>query len=206
MSSAGTLLENLDAAPGSGQGSDDDLVSRIFAEMNGTPNGGNVIQPPPAPSARNMPSGQLPPVNSLTSLTMDPTAATAHIIGSQNPTPADFAHAMHGTPMMMPPMAQMAPMGQMAPNPYAMQMGPVPATQGFFSSMSFSLGRELKTPLLVALIVFVIGLPLVNTMIGIYVPSLLRMGGDVTMLGLALKSLLGGTLFWILQRVVAPLI
>jgi hypothetical protein len=205
MSSAGTLLENLDAAPGPGQGNDDDLVSRIFAEMNGTPSGGNTIQLPPAPSARNMPSGQLPPVNSLTSITMDPTPATAHVIGSQNPTPADFAHAMHGTPMMMP---QMAPMGTpMVQNPYAMQMGPVPVAQGgFFSSMSFSLGRELKTPLLVALIVFVIGLPVINTMIGIYMPSLLRMGGDVTMLGLALKSLLGGALFWILQRVVAPLI
>lgn len=206
MSSAGTLLENLDAAPGPAQGNDDDLVSRIFAEMNGTPSGGNVIQPPPAPSARNMPSGQLPPVNSLTSLTMDPTPATAHVIGSQNPTPADFAHAMHGTPMMMPPMG--TPMATpMAPNPYAMQMGPMPVAQGgLFSSMSFSLGRELKTPLLVALIVFVIGLPIINTMIGIYMPSLLRMGGDVTMLGLALKSLLGGALYWIIQRVVAPLI
>ncbi len=205
MSSAGTLLENLDAAPGPAQGNDDDLVSRIFAEMSGSPSGGNVIQPPPAPSARNMPSsGQLPPVNSLTSLTMDPTPATAHVIGSQNPTPADFAHAMHGTPMMQP---MAPPMQQMAPNPYAMQMGPVPAAQGgFFSSVSFSLGRELKTPLLVALIVFVIGLPIINTMIGIYLPSLLRMGGDVTMLGLALKSLLGGALFWIIQRVVAPLI
>ncbi len=185
MSSAGTLLDDLDAAPINPQ--DEDIVKRIMSEIN-TPSGGNPIQMPPAPSARAMAGGQLPPINSLTSLTMDPSPATAHMIGSQHPTPADFAHAMHGMPMMMP-MMQQAPQG------------------GFLSGLSgFSLTREFKTPLLVALIVFVISLPMINTMIGLYMPSLLRMGGDLTTLGLVLKSLLGGALFWILQRVVAPLI
>jgi|LauGreDrversion4_2_1035121.scaffolds.fasta_scaffold450842_2 hypothetical protein len=197
MSSAGTMLDDLDAAPTNPQ--DDDLVKRILSEIN-TPSGGNPIQMPPAPSARAMSGGQLPPINSLTSLTMDPSPATAHMIGSQHPTPADFAHAMHGMPMMMPPNMQqqqpmMMPMMQQAPQ------------EGFLSGLSgFSLTREFKTPLLVALIVFVVSLPIINTMIGLYMPSLLRMGGDLTTLGLVLKSLLGGALFWILQRVVAPLI
>jgi hypothetical protein len=195
MSSAGTMLDELDASSGSPH--DEDLVKRIFAEMN-SPSGGNPIQMPPAPSARAMSGGQLPPINSLTSLTMDPSPATAHVIGSQHPTPADFAHAMHGMPMMMPQQQQQyqqQPMMQMAPQ------------GGFFSNLSgFSLTREFKTPLLVALIVFVVSLPMINTMIGLYLPSLLRMGGDLTTLGLVVKSLVGGALFWILQRVVAPLI
>ena len=154
---------------------------------------------PPAPSARVMSGGQLPPINSLTSLTMDPAPATAHVIGSQHPTPADFAHAMHGMPMMMPPQQQQQ---------QAMMMPMMAAPQGgLLSSLSgFSLTREFKTPLLVALIVFIVSLPMINTMIGLYMPSLLRMGGDLTTLGLVAKSLLGGALFWVLQRVVAPLI
>ncbi len=196
MSSAGTMLDELDASPASPH--DEDLVKRIFAEMN-SPSGGNPIQMPPAPSARAMSGGQLPPINSLTSLTMDPSPATAHVIGSQHPTPADFAHAMHGMPMMMPQQQQyQQPM---------MQMAPAAAQGGFLSNLSgFSLTREFKTPLLVALIVFVVSLPMINTMIGLYLPSLLRMGGDLTTLGLVVKSLVGGALFWILQRVVAPLI
>lgn len=197
MSTAGTLLDDLDTAPGNPQ--DDDIVKRILSEIN-TPSGGNPIQVPPAPSARALPGGTLPPINSLTSLTMDPAPATAHVIGSQHPTPADFAQAMHGMPMMMPPGMQQQPM----------MMPTVPVAQGGGGLLSgfsgFSLTREFKTPLLVALIVFVISLPMINTMIGLYMPSLLRMGGDLTTLGLVAKSLLGGALFWILQRVVAPLI
>ncbi len=199
MSAAGTLIDDLDAAPGGG--GDDDLVKRIFAEMN-TPSGANSVQVPPAPSARAISGGaQLPPINSLTSLTMDPGPATAHMIGSQHPTPADFAHAIHGMPMMGGGAPMMQP--QIPPG-----FAPVaqPASGGLLSSLQFSLGRELKTPLLVALIVFIISLPIVNTMIGLYLPSLLRMGGDVTTLGLAFKSLLGGALFWVIQRVVAPLL
>jgi hypothetical protein len=195
MSSAGTLLDDLDTSASSPH--DEDLVKRIFAEMN-TPSGGNSIQMPPAPSARAMSGGQLPPINSLTSLTMDPAPATAHVIGSQHPTPADFAHAMHGMPMMMPQHQQ---------QPMMMPMAAAPPQGGFLNGLTgFSLTREFKTPLLVALIVFIVSLPMVNTMIGLYMPSLLRMDGDLTTLGLVAKSLLGGALFWILQRVVAPLI
>ena len=205
----GTPLDQLDSSPGGA--TDDDLVKRIFAEMHGGGGAGgqsnSIHQLPPAPSARAMVGGQLPPVNSLTGITMDPVPSTAHVIGSQHPTPADFAQAMHGMPMMMPPGVPQP--GMMMPQQQQqmyMQPATAPSSGGFFSNMSFSLGRELKTPILVALIVFIMGLPMINTMIGIYLPSLLRMGGDVTMLGLALKSLLGGALFWILQRVIAPLI
>ena len=155
MSNAGTLLSDLADKPGGG--GDDDLVQKIFAEMNG-PSGGNTMQPPaampPAPSARASMAPGLAPVGAMSQIAMDPTAATAHIIGGQHPTPADFAHAMHGGGMM--PVNPYLPVGP----PQGFQ--PVPQPQvGLFDSLKMSLGREMKTPLLVAIIVFVMSLPFV---------------------------------------------
>jgi hypothetical protein len=204
MSTAGTLISELS---GGGGGGDADLVQQIFAEMN-APNGNNTMQAPPAfsaPSERQFPPGRamaasLPPPSAMSQIAMDPQAAQAHMIGGQHPTPADFAHAMYGG-------------GMMPQNPYIQQQQPpqnfMPQPEGndgLMSKLSLSVGRELKTPLLVALIVLVMSMPFVNTMIGLYLPSLLKMGGDLTTVGLVMKSLLGGALFWILHRIVAPLI
>jgi hypothetical protein len=194
MANAGTLISDLD-----GGGGDADLVQQIFAEMN-APNGNNTMHAPPAaPSGRAM-AATLPPPTAMSQIAMDPQAAQAHMIGGAHPTPADFAHAMYGG-------------GMMPQNPYVQQQQPpqgfAPQQEesgGLMSKLSISLGRELKTPLLVALIVLVMSLPFVNTMIGLYLPSLLKMGGDLTTIGLVLKSLLGGALFWVLHRIVAPLI
>lgn len=198
MANAGTLLSDLDERP-SPSGGDEDLVQKIFAEMN-TPNGGNSMAPPPAPSARASMSPGLPPPGAMSQIAMDPSAATAHMIGGQHPTPADFAHAMYsGNMQPMNPYMSMPPQG-FAPS-MVQQESP-----GLFSAISNGLLRELKTPILVALIIFVISLPFVNTMVGLYMPSLLRIGGDLTTMGLGLKSLMGGALFWVLHRIVAPLI
>jgi hypothetical protein len=196
MAEAGTLLSDLDGKQS--LTGDDDLVNKIFAEMN-APNGGNTLgAPPPAPSGRAVMGGPAP-ITAMSQIAMDPTAATAHIIGGQHPTPADFAHAMHGTGMM--PVNPYLPVGP----PQGFQPQPQPQVS-MMDALKVSLFREMKTPLLVAIIVFVMSLPFVNTIIGTYLPSLLRIGGDLTTPGLAIKSLAGGALFWILQRIVAPLI
>jgi hypothetical protein len=49
-------------------------------------------------------------------------------------------------------------------------------------------------------------LPVIHVMIGHYMPSLLRAGGDLTTIGLAAKSVLAGALFWFLQKVIVPLV
>jgi hypothetical protein len=64
---------------------------------------------------------------------------------------------------------------------------------------------QLRQPLLVAIIIFLVSLPVLNVLIGHYVPSLLRMGGDLTTVGLVVKSLFGGLLFWFIQKVLVPL-
>jgi hypothetical protein len=78
--------------------------------------------------------------------------------------------------------------------------------EGWFGSSKRSFIKEIKTPLLVAIIVFVVSLPLVNTMLGLYFPRLLRIGGDLTTAGLLVKSVGAGVFFWILQRVLVPLV
>jgi hypothetical protein len=65
---------------------------------------------------------------------------------------------------------------------------------------------ELKEPLLVAIVLFILTLPAVNLLATHYAPKLLRPGGDFTPLGLVARALLGGGLFWVFQRVVGPLV
>ena len=65
---------------------------------------------------------------------------------------------------------------------------------------------ELKMPILVSLLVFIFCLPILNVVIANYVPYLVKSTGDLTTLGLVLKSLLAGSTFWILQRIIVPLL
>jgi hypothetical protein len=199
MSSAGTLLADLDSkTPASG---DDDLVQKIMADMNmsganpiiqgGNQGGGNL---PPAPSGRVISS---PNPNSTYTQAIDPATATAHMIGKDYPTPADFATLMANgyapSPQMMSQVQQ-----QMAP-PVLSQ---IPSKGNWYTDIL----NQMRQPILVALIVFIMSLPVIHVMIGHYLPSLLRPGGDLTTLGLAAKSVLAGALFWFLQKVVVPLI
>jgi hypothetical protein len=64
---------------------------------------------------------------------------------------------------------------------------------------------QIKQPLLVAIIIFIVSLPIVNVLIGHYLPSFLRIGGDLTTAGLGVKALVGGFLFWFIQKVLVPL-
>jgi hypothetical protein len=77
---------------------------------------------------------------------------------------------------------------------------------GVGKGWSADLIAQVKQPLFVALIVLVISLPVVNVMIGHYMPTLLRAGGDLTMMGQIVKALAAGSLYWALTNVVAPLI
>jgi hypothetical protein len=65
---------------------------------------------------------------------------------------------------------------------------------------------ELKQPILVAIIVFLVTLPAVNLLVSHYAPSLLRPGGDLTTLGMVARASIGGLIYWVLQHVVGPLV
>ena len=189
-----TLLSELDSSPPK----DGDLVDQILKEMNGS--GGNASfqhqQPSPAMMMPSNPGIQ--PVQmsntALSSHVMDNGPATAHMIGGSQPTPADFAAAMHGVPVAQP-QASNPPV--QAPD-YAQYR---PAKRSLFKRF----GEEFKVPLLVALLVFVFSLPVVNFLFAHYLPSLVLPTGQLKMLGLVIKSAGAGVLFWILQRIIVPL-
>jgi hypothetical protein len=65
---------------------------------------------------------------------------------------------------------------------------------------------EFKQPILVAIIVFIMTLPAVNLLVSHYAPTLLRPGGDMNTMGMVARALVSGVLYWVLQRVIAPLI
>lgn len=209
MTSAGTLISDLDSkAPGN----DDDLVRQIMADVNG--GGGNMMMPshaPPPPMGAM--GGGLPPpqvnsyrvqqpnANAIYSNSVDPAVATAHMIGREHPNQADFASMM---------MAQGQGPAYANGSPYMphQQQYPVPMQQqqqlqgpGWQSKLF----DQLRQPILVALIVFILSLPAVNVLFSYYAPSLLRSGGDLNNLGLLARASIAGATFWVFQNVVAPL-
>jgi hypothetical protein len=198
MSSAGTLLSDLDSkspVPG-----DDDLVQKILADMNssganpimqgGNNGGGNL---PPPPSGRVISS---PNPNTIYPHASDPATATAHMIGKDYPTPADFASLMSNG---------YAPSPQVMEQVQQQQQQPTLAQLSGKGNWYAEIINQLRQPILVALIVFIVSLPVVSILIGYYIPSLLRPGGDLTTIGLVVKSICAGALFWFIQKVLVPL-
>lgn len=197
MSAGGTLLSELDQK---GSPGDDDLVRQIFKDLNNPApsfSGGNEIINAPNP-------------NTVAPHTMDSGPSTSHIIGRDHPTPADFAAAMHGSqrapvPENGPPPSgnynMTSPWVQGQPPAVPMQM-PMSTGKNIYSRVA----DEIKTPILVTLLVFIFSLPFINVLFSHYIPSLIKPTGDLTTVGTLVKSALAGSTFWVLQRVVAPLL
>lgn len=209
-----TLLEDLDKAVPS-QGGDEDFVQNILREMNGgvdtappppqpsnqMPSPSQFLQPPPAVGAMGQAHViQAPNPNTLSPHTMDNGPITAHMIGNSHPTAADFASMMQGSggvpASMMASYSQGGGVGM--PNTYVAKAG----KKGFFTRIL----DEFKSSLLVALLVFTFSLPVVNFLFAHYLPRLVKPTGELTPIGLVVKSLAAGGAFWLLQRVVVPLL
>jgi hypothetical protein len=192
MSEAGTLLSDLDNA----KPTDRDLVDSILSDLN-QPSGNN-----PVISSGRVPIQTAPPMPSTYPNAADPAVPTAHMIGRDHPTEADFQRMMMAAqgPLPFNAMApQMQQTIQAPPQPEQVYEEPKKNWQGQWID-------ELKQPILVALIVFVMTLPAVNLLVSHYAPKLLRPGGDLNTMGMVARAGMGGLLFWVLQRVVAPLV
>ena len=199
MATAGTLLSDLDSKAPVFSNKDDDLVNKILADMN-IPSPSNPVmqapQAPPPPSGHGNRMIQSPNPNTTYPMASDPATATAHMIGKEYPSPADFANLMH-SPQYNHGGSPYAPLGQAAPAPVLIQ-----PTKG---NMYSDIMSQMKQPLLVAIIIFIVSLPIINVLIGHYLPSLLRLSGELTTVGLVVKSLVGGFLFWFIQKILVPL-
>jgi hypothetical protein len=202
MSEAGTLLSDLDSA----KPNDRDLVDSILSDMNQVSGSNPLVGmgggAPPPPAGVRMPI-QTVPSNAMTHPNAsDPAVATAHMIGRDHPTEADFQRMMMAAqgPLpfnaMAPQMQQAIPSTQVAPQVYE---EPKKNWQGQWID-------ELKQPIAVAIIVFVMTLPAFNLLVSHYAPNLLRPGGDLNTIGMLVRAGIGGLMYWVLQRVISPLL
>jgi hypothetical protein len=184
-----------DLGQGSPDNSDGDFVQRILADLNTSESASNPVMnnmPPPAGNGRVINS---PNPNTTYPLAMDPATATAHMIGKDFPTAGDFSTMMNqssGAPYQQGQQQQ-----QQAPILTQLSTG-----KGYFSDLI----HQLRQPLLVAIIFFIVSLPVINVLIGHYLPSLLKAGGDLTTVGLLVKSLGAGAAYWVILHVLVPLV
>jgi hypothetical protein len=198
---SGTLLSDLDTSsqPNS---TDGDLVQKILNDMNDSP------APPQVTSRQATPANQMqmqmqmhpsvintPNPNSTFQHSMDNVPPTAHIIGNEHPTNADFAAMMYAKQNN-----QGQGQGQGAPWQQYTQPAPPPYVpkKSWYSGFIY----ELKTPILVALVFFVFSLPFVNVLFAHYIPRLVKGTGELNLVGLVIKSLLAGSAFWVVNRVI----
>lgn len=191
-----TLLSELDTAPAQGDG---DFVQNILNEMNGGAGPTNPpIQPPPAVGGFNQGVIQAPNPNTIAPRQMDAGPATAHMIGNSQPTPADFAQMMNTGPVA-------AGQGEWGSTYQAQQPRAAPVAAPKRSWLARSLD-EVRIASFVSILVFVFSLPVVNFLFAHYLPWSVKSTGELTMVGLLIKSLAAGVSFWILQKVIVPLL
>jgi hypothetical protein len=203
---SGTLLSDLDTNGGINT-NDDSAVQRILNEMNSggspPPMPSMQIQPPQVQTRQPSPVQQVmssPNPNSTVQYQIDSHPPTAHVIGGDHPTSGDFAQMMYNGGRQS---QQYVPQNPYS-NPMQQQMMYMPPMnkKNWYSDIA----TEAKTPLLVSLIFFVFSLPFITVLISHYLPSFVKGTGELTTIGLLIKSLLAGSSFWVLHRIVAPLL
>jgi hypothetical protein len=203
MATAGTLLSDLQGSPTQ----DGDLVQKILSDMSIPTGGGAKSLPPPLPGSAPLQMAGM----STQQMTMDSRIPTSHMIGNEHPTSADFAAAMVGAnrgPEMYMPANSMVP-GAYANAQATMAPPQASASVAFEMPSKNFYGKildEIKIPFVVALLFFVFSLPPIRVLVSHYVPSLIRNTGEYQIPGLLLVSAIVGLTFWILYRVVAPLL
>jgi hypothetical protein len=183
-----------EAQAGAPPPADEERVRKILAEMNA----GDVVQQPPAMAP---PSGvrviNEPPMSmSAGQLRMDVGTARANIIGSSQPTMADFQS------MFAPASPGMAPFHGPAVVP-----GPsVPASSGVKSGgWTASLAQQIRSPVAVAIIVFLLNMPVVTALLSRYASWMYLSSGEISVGGLLVKAILAAFLFGIYQIVTSIL-
>jgi hypothetical protein len=200
MAAAGTLLSDLDGSGGEGDG---DLVQKILSDMNSPTDSGARAIPPAMPQIHNQ-QAYHQMASSTQNITMDSQIPTSHMIGTEHPTPADFRAAMVGIPSSMPNVGSMSATvsdPESTPMPGASMNYQPPST-----NMYGYIVKEMKTPFIVAMLFFIFSLPPIRILAAHYMPSLIKATGEFHLLGLLVISLIAGLTFWILQRVIAPLL
>ena len=122
------------------------------------------------------------------------------MIGNEHPTPADFASAM---------MSAGAGAGGGAGSPYTSGQSHAQPQQVYEAPQKNLSGRildEIKIPFVVALLFFIFSMPPIRILAAHYVPALIKNTGEFNLMGLMGVSAVVGITFWVLYRVIAPLL
>ena len=167
---------------------DAERVRRILSEMTSD----SSIQSPPAlvPTQRAITE---PPVSMSTGqLRMDAGTARAHVIGNSAPTMADF-HSM-----FQPAAPGMAPYHGSA----AIQAPPQPPPTKPTSWKDIAI-TQLRGPVAVAILVFLLNMPIVTSILSRYASWMYLSSGEISVAGLLVKALLAGALFLAYQTATA---
>jgi hypothetical protein len=136
---------------------------------------------------------------------MDAAPATAHIIGGQHPTAADFSQMLQSSAPGFPAGGSWVGSQQQATQAQiAAQISAIQASQG--KAWSSYISDEMKVPILIAILVFVINLPFLSVLVAHYAPWMLKSSGDMNLYGQISKALLVGILFWASNRIILPLL
>jgi hypothetical protein len=173
---------------------DEERVRKILAEMNA----GDVVQQPPAMAP---PSGMHvitePPISMSTGqLRMDVGTARANIIGSSQPTMADFQSMFsQASPGMAPFHGPAVVPGPSVPVPSGAKSG----------GWKTSLTQQIRGPVAVAIIVFLLNMPVVTAILSRYASWMYLSSGEISVGGLLVKALLAAFLFGIYQIVTSIL-
>ena len=202
MAAAGTLLADLDGQSGGGDG---DLVQKILSDMNiptGQGQGQGRAAPPPLPAQTPVYQQQM--ASSTSQMNMDSRVPTSHMIGNEHPSPADFAAAMGShADMGMPHMPYGHGQGQAMPMPgMGMPSYQEQPSKNFYGKVL----EEMKIPFVVSMLFFLFSLPPIRVLVSHYMPSFIKQTGEFHTSGLLAVSALVGATFWVLQRVIAPLL
>lgn len=188
-----TLLSDLDSTPAAGDG---DFVQNILNEMNG---GG---APPPAVGATNQVMINSPNPNTVAPHAMDNRPITSHMIGNSHPTPADFTQMVNTHQPVGAPQ-ETGTMGGAAYTPQEPVYAPQPPPK---RSWFLRTADDFRVAFFVAILFFFFSLPVVNFLFAHYIPSMVKTTGELTWIGLLVKCLMAGMAFWVLQRVIVPLL
>ena len=183
------MLSDLESAPGG----DGDFVQNILNEMNGG-----------APAVGDTPQRMIhsPNPNTVAPHTMDSGPVTSHMIGNSHPTPADFTQMMNTQPVVAAPQGN-GGMGGAAFTPQQPAYVPPPPAKRSWLARTVD---EFRVASFVAILFFFFSLPVMNFLFAHYIPSMVKTTGELTWIGLIVKSLLAGVAFWFLQRVIVPLL
>lgn len=182
--SLSTPLDQLGSADAGPPPADEERVKRILAEMNAS----ELAQPAP-PIGSNSRVITEPPLSTSTGqVRMDVDTARANVIGNSTPTMADF-HAMFAQAA-----PGMAPYHGPAVVPAAI-IPPPTKTAGWKAQLM----SQLRAPVTVAIIVFLLNMPVVTSLLSRYASWMYLSSGEISIGGLFVKAVLAAALFMLYQ-------